>query len=56
MQRLRVAVHTTDPLRRAILGRVLSEAGHIVVEMQDAFDVILADARRPPGRCTWRRG
>jgi len=46
---LRVAVHTTDPLRRAILGRVLSEAGHIVVEMQDAFDVILADGRRPPG-------
>ena len=49
MERLRVAIHTTDPLRRAALGRVVSEAGHIVVEMQDAAEVILADGRRPPG-------
>jgi DNA-binding CsgD family transcriptional regulator len=49
MERLRVAVHTTDPLRRAALGRVVSEAGHIVVEMQDTPDVILADGGRPPG-------
>jgi DNA-binding CsgD family transcriptional regulator len=49
MERLRVAVHTTDPLRRAALGRVVSEAGHMVVEMQDAPEVILADGGRPPG-------
>ena len=49
MERLRVAVHATDPLRRAALGRVVSEAGHIVVEIQDAPHVILADDGRPPG-------
>ena len=49
MERLRVAVHTTDPLRRAALGRVVIEAGHIVVEIQDAPHVILADGGRPPG-------
>ena len=49
MERLRVAVHTTDPLRRAALGRVVSEAGHMVVEMQDAPEVIVADGGRPPG-------
>ena len=49
MERLRVAIHTTDPLRRAALGRVVIEAGHIVVEIQDAPHVILADGGRPPG-------
>jgi len=49
MERLRVAVHTTDLLRRAALTRVVSEAGHMVVEMQDAPDVIVADGSRPPG-------
>jgi len=49
MERLRVAVHTMDPLRRAVLGRVISDAGHLAVSMQDAPDVILADGGRPPG-------
>jgi DNA-binding CsgD family transcriptional regulator len=49
MERLRVAVHTMDPLRRAVLGRVISDAGHIVVSMQDAPDVVVADGGRPPG-------
>lgn len=49
MERLRVAVHTTDPLRRSVLCRVVTEAGHVVVDMHDVPDVILADGGRPPG-------
>jgi DNA-binding CsgD family transcriptional regulator len=49
MERLRVAVHTTDPLRRSALGRVVMETGHLVVDIQDAPDVILSDGGRPPG-------
>jgi DNA-binding NarL/FixJ family response regulator len=48
-ERLRVAIHAVDPLRRATIGRVIAEAGHIVVGMQDAADVVIADDGCPPG-------
>jgi len=48
-ERLRVAVHAADAPRRAALGRVVAEAGHIVVGTQDAADVVLADRECPPG-------
>jgi DNA-binding CsgD family transcriptional regulator len=47
MERLRVAVYTADPLRRSTLCRIVTEAGHHVVDMHDAPDVILADGSRP---------
>jgi DNA-binding CsgD family transcriptional regulator len=47
MARLRVAVHATDPLRRTALGKVVAEAGHIVVDAQDPADVVLADGDGP---------
>jgi hypothetical protein len=47
--RLRVAVHAVDALRRTALGRVVAEAGHIVVDAQDAADVVLADGDGPRG-------
>jgi DNA-binding CsgD family transcriptional regulator len=46
--RLRVAVHADDPLRRATLGKVLTEAGHVVVDLEDDADVVLADGSFPP--------
>jgi DNA-binding CsgD family transcriptional regulator len=46
---LRVAVHAVDASRRAALGRVVTEAGHMVVGAQDDADVVLADGERPPG-------
>ena len=46
---LRVAVHADDPHRRAALCRVVAEAGHTVVDIQDAADVVLADGSHPPG-------
>jgi DNA-binding NarL/FixJ family response regulator len=48
-RRLRVAVHAEDPLRRAMLGKAVSEAGHVVVGLEDAADVVLADGSWPPG-------
>ena len=48
-ERLRVAVHAADAVRRAALGRVVAEAGHMVVGTQDAADVVLADGDCPPG-------
>jgi DNA-binding CsgD family transcriptional regulator len=47
-QRLRVAVHADDPLRRAALCKVVAEAGHMVVGLQDEADIVLADGSRPP--------
>jgi DNA-binding CsgD family transcriptional regulator len=47
-RRLRVAVHTDDPLRRTALCRVIAEAGHTVVGIQDEADIVLADGSRPP--------
>ena len=46
--RLRVAVHTDDPLRRAALGKAITEAGHVVVGIQDGADIVLADGSHPP--------
>ena len=46
-QRLRVAVHTDDPLRRTALGKVIAEAGHRVVDLKDEADVVLADGSHP---------
>ena len=47
-RRLRVAVHTDDPLRRTALCKIIAEAGHTVVGMQDEADIVLADGSRPP--------
>jgi DNA-binding CsgD family transcriptional regulator len=47
--RLRVAVHATDPLRRHALGKIVAEAGHLVVGAQDPADVALVDGDRIPG-------
>lgn len=46
---LRVAVHADDALRRAVLGKALTEAGHVVVGLDDAADVVLADGACPAG-------
>ncbi len=48
-ERLRIAVHAVDPPRRVALGRVVAEAGHVVVGIADAADVVLADGGGPPG-------
>ena len=45
--RLRVAVHANDPLRRTALCKVVAEAGHVVVGMQDEADIVLADGSHP---------
>jgi two-component system, NarL family, nitrate/nitrite response regulator NarL len=47
-QRLRVAVHADDPLRRTALCKLVAEAGHMVVGMDDEADIVLADGSRPP--------
>jgi DNA-binding CsgD family transcriptional regulator len=47
--RLRVAVHAADSLRRTALGKVIAEAGHLVVGIDDTADVVLADGDGPPG-------
>lgn len=47
-QRLRVAVHADDPLRRTALCRMVAEAGHMVVDLTDEADIVLADGSRPP--------
>jgi DNA-binding CsgD family transcriptional regulator len=49
MPQLRVAVHAVDPGRRNTLGRVVAEAGHLVVGLEDIADVVLADGDGPPG-------
>ncbi len=46
--RLRVAVHANDPLRRTALCKAVTQAGHLVVEGHEAADVVLADGVRPP--------
>jgi DNA-binding CsgD family transcriptional regulator len=47
--RLRVAVHAADVLRHTALSRVVAEAGHLVVGVQDAADLVLADGDCPRG-------
>ena len=49
IERLRVAVRATDPQRRMTLGKVVAEAGHVVVGPQDPADVVLVDGDNPPG-------
>jgi len=49
VRRLRVAVHAEDVLRRTALSKVVAEAGHIIVDTQDAADVVLADGDCLPG-------
>ena len=46
--RLRVAVHADDPLRRNALCKMVTEAGHMIVEERDTADVVLADGSSPP--------
>jgi len=46
---LRVAIYAAHSQRRAALGRLVAEAGHIVVGEQDAADVVLSDGDCPPG-------
>lgn len=48
-QHLRVAISTSDPRRRNVLGRVVAEAGHLVVDSEDAADVVLADGEIAAG-------
>jgi DNA-binding CsgD family transcriptional regulator len=48
-ERLRVSVHAEDARRRSALGRVVAEAGHLVVGTQDGADVVLAEGDCPPG-------
>jgi DNA-binding CsgD family transcriptional regulator len=48
-QCLRVAVHAAEPRRRNLLGRAIAEAGHLVVAVEDAADVVLADGEAPRG-------
>jgi DNA-binding CsgD family transcriptional regulator len=40
---LRVAVHAVDARRRTALGKMVAEAGHLVVGAEDRADVVLAD-------------
>ena len=47
--RLRVAIHALDLPRRNSLGRVVAEAGHLVVGLKDPADVVLADGDCPVG-------
>jgi DNA-binding CsgD family transcriptional regulator len=46
-ERLRVAIHAVDALRRTALGKLVAEAGHVVVDVQDGADVVLADGDGP---------
>ena len=46
--RLRVAVHANDPVRRTALCKAVTQAGYLVVDGLDAADVVLADGVRPP--------
>ncbi|HET7889787.1 MAG TPA: response regulator transcription factor [Bradyrhizobium sp.] len=46
--RLRVAVQANDPHRRNVLCKIIVEAGHVVVDLRDEADIVLADGSRPP--------
>ena len=46
--RLRVAVHANDPLRRTALCKAVTEAGHMIVGEHETPDIVLADGRHPP--------
>lgn len=49
IERLRIAVRAADPQRRMTLGKVVAEAGHVVVGPQDPADVVLVDGDNPAG-------
>jgi DNA-binding CsgD family transcriptional regulator len=46
--RLRVALSAPDSMRRQALSKALNDAGHVVVEMEDSADVVLADVDCDP--------
>jgi hypothetical protein len=48
VERLRVAVHAAGLSRRSALCGVVTEAGHLVVDVRDTADVVLADGDCPP--------
>jgi DNA-binding CsgD family transcriptional regulator len=48
-ERLRVAIHAADSLRRAALSKLVAEAGHLVVGVEDSADLVLADGDGPRG-------
>jgi DNA-binding CsgD family transcriptional regulator len=48
-ERLRVAIQADDALRRAALALVVDQAGHLVVDLQEPADVVLADGGSAPG-------
>lgn len=50
MERLRVAIRATDAPRRAALGKTIAEAGHVVVGVDEAADVVLVDGDNQIGR------
>ena len=45
---LRVAVFADDPLRRNALCKIVTEAGHMIVDARDTADVVLVDGGSPP--------
>jgi DNA-binding CsgD family transcriptional regulator len=47
MEQLRVAIHAVDSQRRTALSRLVAEAGHLVVGVEDTADVVLADGDGP---------
>ena len=47
-ERLRVAVRADDPLRRNLLCKSVTEAGHTIVDEHDAADIVLADGGAVP--------
>ena len=49
IERLRVAIRSDDALRRAALSLTVSRAGHLVVGLDEAADVVLADDGSPAG-------
>jgi DNA-binding CsgD family transcriptional regulator len=48
-QQLRVAIRAADGLRAGALGKIVAEAGHLVVGAEDAADVVLVDGEVPRG-------
>jgi DNA-binding CsgD family transcriptional regulator len=45
--RLRVAVYAVDVARRNALSQLVAEAGHLVVGLREAADIVLADGDLP---------
>ena len=47
---LRVAIRAADPIRRAALQRIISDAGHEIVSAPNVADVVLTDDDQSPDR------